>query len=76
MNKPVEVLTEYELDKFSYYAFKAGLNGNIFYGSDSLKNLKRKIKELGWWQAWIVSTDGMMASGQILTDTIAYTPKY
>ena len=56
MVKSVELLTEYELDKFAYYTFKAGLSGNVFYGSDSLINLKRKIKELGWWQADMIST--------------------
>ena len=75
--KPVQEIFVDELDKFLYYAIKVPLAGDaLIYGSDSLINLKKKIKELGWQYSMICITKGMMNVGQTITDKVYYNPRY
>lgn len=76
--KPVFEINVENIAKASDYKYQAiryvGNAINIL-ASDSLKNLKREIRERGWKLAWLTTNTGCFSYGQKLCDEYPYQPR-
>jgi hypothetical protein len=71
-DEPKEAFWTYEY-QFSYID---NHNQWVGYASDSLKNLKEKVKELRLSWVWISTSCGQLTYGQNFVDETFYKPRY